>query len=320
MRDDHTCVNQVLTLSCLDGFRAGRVATERGVVIARRVGGEDGAVVKQVDAPSRICEYEIRCASSRPISGAGPPDPQDRFRPFDASLRVIGLATIHNPDIVGADESFGAKAIVVIVIQGREIGRRRERAPGDRARYAGEAGTGFSFFRDRSRGPHPAAREATGSAVRRMPGRSTAASRWDTFDLTTPVRAVARSKLDAVTSEGNSHKRKKNHRNGIRAIVGAGTKRVHQYSGDATLVVLINVRIPSIHARSVALNARDTPPPLDRTQEVGGSSPPSSITRSGCKSPLSHFPFQPGWQAKSELGIKSALRWMPLTRPVTASR
>lgn len=45
--------------------------------------------------------------------------------------------------------------------------------------------------------------------VRGTPGRSTAASRWDTFDLTTPFRAVARSKVDAVHSERNTHKQER---------------------------------------------------------------------------------------------------------------
>lgn len=44
--------------------------------------------------------------------------------------------------------------------------------------------------------------------VRGMPGRSTAASRWGTSDLTTPFRAVARSKVDAVSSEGTRTNRK----------------------------------------------------------------------------------------------------------------
>ena len=46
--------------------------------------------------------------------------------------------------------------------------------------------------------------------VRRMPGRSTAASGWGTSDLTTPFRAVARSKVDAVESERNTHKQEGN--------------------------------------------------------------------------------------------------------------
>ena len=48
-------------------------------------------------------------------------------------------------------------------------------------------------LRERGSSPLPACSEATAAAVRGEPSRPTAASRWVTPDLATPVRAVTKS-------------------------------------------------------------------------------------------------------------------------------
>ena len=148
---------------------------------------------------------------------------------------AIGLATIHKSGSVGASDPMAGKTIVVIVL------------------------------RDPSRGPHPAATEATGSVVRRMPGRSTAASGWGTFDLTTPFRAVARSKVDAVQSERNTHNRK-NHRSGIRPHPQRGYETGTSGLARGHPRRLDQGRIARIHGRFVA-------PERPRHPTVAGSHP-----------------------------------------------
>jgi hypothetical protein len=60
----------------------------------------------------------------------------------------------------------------------------------------------------------------------------------------------------------------------------AGTKRVRQYRRHEIPVVSIEVEPSAIAGKRWSFDAPDIPPPLDRTQEVGGSSPPSSIDQS----------------------------------------
>ena len=65
---------------------------------------------------------------------------------------------------------------------------------------------------------------------------------------------------------------------GPRRSDATGTKRVHQYPRGRTLAVELDPELPVITGDRSPLSAYHAPPALDRTQEVAGSSPASSIS------------------------------------------
>jgi Integrase core domain len=115
--------------------------------------------------------------------------------PADREALMISDERVTSP-VDGTDERSAINAIVAVNVP--HVARLAT------SRRTSRWSPGSSGFRDPRRGPRPAAREAAATAVRGNSRGSTAASRWGTCDLATPVRAVARSQVDAVQGGGDS--------------------------------------------------------------------------------------------------------------------
>jgi hypothetical protein len=132
---------------------------------------------------------------------------------------------------------------------------------------------------ERSAGPHPAGlpgRRSRWLARRTRP--TNAASGADTPDLATPVRGRHQIGSGCFPGGEGSQARKKP-TNGV-ARVAWVANGLHADSHDRTITVHGDAESPVITADRWPLDANDIPTPLDRTQEVAGSSPASSISSS----------------------------------------